>query len=93
MANHLHYDCTKLQTERVKRISNVLKQDNWPVNKSELVNKHVKRFIQFANSTDFEKLLTNEFLRITGKNTQTLTQVLTCLHDTVKHTRRKVHHI
>ena len=52
MANHLHYDCTKLQTERVKRISNVLKQDNWPVNKSDLVNKHVKHFIEFAYSID-----------------------------------------
>jgi hypothetical protein len=36
-----------------KRISSVSKQDKWPANKSDLVNKHVKHFIQFANSVDF----------------------------------------
>jgi len=36
--DHVLYDCTKLQKEREKVISNVLKQDNWPVNKSDLVN-------------------------------------------------------
>jgi hypothetical protein len=46
----------KLQREREKLISNVSKQDNWPVNKSDLVSKHIKHFIQFANSIDFEKL-------------------------------------
>jgi hypothetical protein len=54
--DHLIYDYTKLQREREKLISNVSKQDNWPVNKSDLVNKHIKHFIQFANSIDFEKL-------------------------------------
>jgi hypothetical protein len=55
-ADHLIYDCTKLQREREKLISNVSKHDNWPVNNSDLVNKHTKHFIQFANSIDFEKL-------------------------------------
>jgi len=51
--DHLLYDCTKLKTEGEEVISSVLKQDNWPVNKSDLVNKHVKYFIQFAKSIDF----------------------------------------
>jgi hypothetical protein len=54
--DHLIHDCTKLQREREKLISNVSKQDNWLVNKSDLVYKHIKNFIQFANSIDFEKL-------------------------------------
>jgi hypothetical protein len=59
--DHLIYDCTKLQREREreKLISNVLKQDNWPVNKSDLVNKHIKHFSQFVNSIDFENLRSN----------------------------------
>ena len=54
--DHLIYDCTKLQTERVKLIRNISNQDKWPVNKRDLVNKHIERFNQFANSMDFEKL-------------------------------------
>jgi hypothetical protein len=54
--DHLIYDCTKLQSEREKLISSVSEQDNWPVNKSDLVNKFIKHFTQFANSIDFEKL-------------------------------------
>jgi hypothetical protein len=54
--DHLIYDCTKLQREREKLISRVTKQDNWPVNKSDLVNKHIKHFLQSANSIDFEKV-------------------------------------
>ena len=42
--------------EREKLIREVSKQDNWPVEKSDLVNKHMKHFIQFANAIDFEKL-------------------------------------
>jgi hypothetical protein len=42
--------------EREKLTSSVSKQDNWPVNKSDVVNKHIKHFIQFTNSVHFEKL-------------------------------------
>jgi hypothetical protein len=55
--DHLIYDCTKLQSEREKLISSISKQDNWPVNKSDLANKHIKHFIQFANLLDFEKTM------------------------------------
>jgi hypothetical protein len=58
--DHLLYDCTKMQKERErereKLIRHVSKQDNWPVDKSELVKKYIKHFFQFTNSIDFEKL-------------------------------------
>jgi transposase-like protein len=54
--DHLLYDCPKLQMERVKLINNTSNQDKWPVNKRDLVKKHIKHFKQFANSIDFEKL-------------------------------------
>jgi len=54
--DHLLYDCSKLQRETEKLIREVSKQENWPVEKSDLVNKHIKHCIQFANAIDFEKL-------------------------------------
>jgi len=53
--DHLLHECTKLQREREKLTSDILKQENWPVNKSDLVNKHIKHFIHFTNSIDFQK--------------------------------------
>ena len=44
------------ERERDKLIHNTSNQDKWPVVKSDLVKKHIKHFIQFANSIDFEKL-------------------------------------
>jgi hypothetical protein len=44
------------EREREKLISNISKQENWPVEKSDIVNKYIKHFIQFTNSIDFEKL-------------------------------------
>ena len=51
-----HYHHHHVHEEREKLIREVSKQDNWPVEKSDLVNKHIKHFIQFANAIDFEKL-------------------------------------
>ena len=53
---HLLYECTKLQREREELIRNISNQDKWPVNKCNLVNKHIKHFTQFVNSIDFERL-------------------------------------
>jgi hypothetical protein len=39
-----------------KLTNNLSNQDTWPVNKSDLVNKHFKHSVQFVNSIDFEKL-------------------------------------
>jgi len=52
----LIYECTKLQWEREELIRNISNQDKWPVNKCNLVDKHIKHFTQFVNSIDFEKL-------------------------------------
>jgi hypothetical protein len=54
--DHLIYNCSKLQREREELIRNVSKQDNWPVEKCDLVHKHTKYFSQFANAIDVEKL-------------------------------------
>jgi hypothetical protein len=53
-ADHLIYDCTKLQWEGEKLKSKVSKQDNWPVDKCDFVNRQIKHFSQFVNSIDFE---------------------------------------
>jgi len=54
--DHLIYDCPILRREREKHISKVSKQDNWPVTKSDLVNKFIKHFLEFTNTIDFRKL-------------------------------------
>jgi hypothetical protein len=54
--DHLIYNCSKLQGEREELIRNVSKQDNWPVEKCDLVHKYIKHFSQFANAIDVEKL-------------------------------------
>ena len=54
--DHILYDCSKLNNEREKLIAYISKEDNWPVKKSELVNKYLKQFINFANSIDYGKL-------------------------------------
>jgi len=54
--DHKLYDCSKLNNEREKLIAYISKEDNWPVKKSELVNKYLNQFINFANSIDYEKL-------------------------------------
>jgi hypothetical protein len=53
---HLVYECPKLQREREVPIRNIAKQDTWPKEKSELMNKYLKYFTQFTNSIDFDKL-------------------------------------
>jgi len=42
--------------EREKLVSKVSKQDNWPVTKSDLVNKLIYYFFEFTNTIDFKKL-------------------------------------
>jgi hypothetical protein len=54
--DHILYDCIKLQREREKLTHNVSNHDSWPVKKSDLVGKHIKHFIRFVNSIEFEKL-------------------------------------
>jgi hypothetical protein len=54
--DHLLFDCTVIQNERELLIGKISKQDNWPISKNQLVNKHIKHFLQFTNTIDFTKL-------------------------------------
>jgi hypothetical protein len=36
--------------------NSVLKAGNWPISKSELMNKNLNQFIRYINSMDLEKL-------------------------------------
>jgi hypothetical protein len=51
---HLLYDCSELNNERGKLIAHISKEDNWPIRKSELVNRYLKQVIHFINSIDYE---------------------------------------
>jgi hypothetical protein len=53
---HLIYACRKLNNAGQKLIAHISKKDNWPIGKSELVNRYLTWVIQFTNSIDNEKL-------------------------------------
>jgi hypothetical protein len=42
------------ERDREVLIRSIAKQDTWPREKSELMNKYLKHFTQFINSTDFD---------------------------------------
>jgi hypothetical protein len=50
---HIIYDCGKLNNERRKLITNISKEDHWPVGKNVLVNKYLKQITHFINSIDY----------------------------------------
>jgi len=54
--DHLIFQCERLKYERVMLKNTVLKAGNWPISKSELINKNLKQFIRYINSMDLEKL-------------------------------------
>jgi hypothetical protein len=54
--DHLIYQCETLKYEREILKNSVLKTGNWPISKSELVNKNLKQLIRYINSMDLEKL-------------------------------------
>ena len=43
-----------LYTSRELLTNKVLKTGNWPANKQELTTKHLKAYVTFKNSVDFE---------------------------------------
>jgi len=55
-ADHLIFQCEKLKYERGMLKNSVLKAGNWPISKSELLNKNLKQFIRYINSMELEKL-------------------------------------
>jgi len=54
--DHLLYDCTLLHQRREKLEKDTLKHGIWPINKHDLITKHLKSFMKFTNSIDFDKL-------------------------------------
>jgi hypothetical protein len=54
--DHFIFQCEKLKYERGMMNNSVLKAGNWPISKSELVNKNLKQFIRCINSMDLKKL-------------------------------------
>jgi len=56
MTDHLINQCTLLQTQRELLRSNVLKCGNWPASTHELIMKHLKPFLMFTKSMDFDQL-------------------------------------
>jgi hypothetical protein len=53
---HLIYRCTLLHTNRELLRVNVQQSGNWPTNKQELITKHLKSFLTFTKSINFEEL-------------------------------------
>jgi len=54
--DHLLNQCTILQTQRELLRNNVLKSGKWSVRKEELITKHLKSFLVFTKSIDFDQL-------------------------------------
>jgi hypothetical protein len=54
--DHLIYRCTLLQqsTETLKK--EISKKGTWPINKQDLIDKHLTKFVKFANSMGFNRL-------------------------------------
>jgi hypothetical protein len=54
--DYLINQCTLLQKQRELFRRNVLKSGNWPVRKHEPMTKHLKAFLTFTKSIDFDQL-------------------------------------
>jgi len=54
--DHLLYHCTLLHQQREKLKKDTLKYGIWPIRKHDLITKHLKSFMKFTNSIDFDKL-------------------------------------
>jgi len=54
--DHFINHCTLLQTQRELLRRNVSKSGNWPASKHELIKKHLKPFLTFTKSIDFDQL-------------------------------------
>ena len=58
--DHLIYECSELDSEHEALKISVLKKNNWPINKCDLISKYTKEFIKYINSMDFKKLNSEE---------------------------------
>jgi len=54
--NHILYDCELVNQERDKPKAGILRSENWPVNKDNLINKYIRIFNKFVDSMPLEIL-------------------------------------
>jgi hypothetical protein len=54
--DHLIFQCKRLRNERAILKSNTLREGKWPASKCELTNRNLRKFINYINSMDFEKI-------------------------------------
>jgi hypothetical protein len=54
--DHLINQCALLQQHREILGNSFIKCGKWPVSKSELIMKHLKAFLRYTESIDFEQL-------------------------------------
>jgi hypothetical protein len=47
-ADHLLFDCDRLEKERGKLIAYTAKEEDWPARKCDLVNKYLKQLTTFT---------------------------------------------
>jgi hypothetical protein len=58
--DYLIFQCNSLNKERETLKKSVSKAGEWPVRKSELINKHLQKFINYLNSMDLENIRVNQ---------------------------------
>jgi hypothetical protein len=54
--DHIIFQCNSLNKEREILKKRVSKAGEWPVKKSELINKHLQKFINYINSMDLQNI-------------------------------------
>ena len=54
--DYLIYHCTLLQQQRGGLEKDTLQHGIWPISKHDLINKHLKSFMKFTNSIDYDNL-------------------------------------
>jgi len=52
--DHILYDCDLVKRERDKLKAEILRTENWPVNKDILINKYTNIFNKFVDSIQLE---------------------------------------
>ena len=53
---HVIYDCKLVEEERDRLKAAVMRTDNWPVSKNNLIKNFYKDFVRFTNSIKLDKM-------------------------------------
>jgi hypothetical protein len=53
---HIIYDCNRLEEERDRLRAELIKTNDWPTNKRNLLKRNYKEFSKLINSISFEEL-------------------------------------